>query len=107
MAGGEGASAVTDDQGKFRLAGLDPSHAFLVVRREGFRIDGRLLAVGKDQVEVVLARFDELAARPLKTLSSPIPLEERRRLARRVLEPFLIKVLARGKDSPKAWALHR
>ena len=53
----------------------------------------------------MLARFDEPAARPLTTLGSPIPLEERRRLARRVLEPFLVKVLARGKDSPKAWAL--
>jgi len=105
VAGGESASAVTDEQGRFRLAGLAPSQTFLIVRRDGFRIDGRMLDKGERDVEVVLARFDEPAARPMTTLGSPIPLEERRRLARRVLEPFLVKVLARGEDSTKAWAL--
>ena len=105
VAGGESASALTDDQGKFRLVGLNPDRSFLVVRRDGFRIDGRLLGAGDAEIEVVLARFDEPAARSMTTLSSPIPLEERRRLARRVLEPFLVKVLAKGKDSPKLWAL--
>ena len=56
-------------------------------------------------LKVVLARFEEPAARPMTTLSSPISLDERRRPARRVLEPFLVKVLAKGKDSPKLWAL--
>ncbi len=94
VAGGESASAVTDEQGKFRLVGLAPSHSFLVVRRDGFRIDGRLLEAGEEKVEVVLARFQEPATRPLTTLGSPLPIEERRRLARRVLVPFLVKVLA-------------
>ncbi len=105
VAGGESARAVTDERGKFRLVGLAPSRSLLVVRRDGFRIDGRLLDAGEGAFEMVLARFEEPAARALSTLGSPIPIEERRRLARQVLEPFLVKVLAKGEDSPKAWAL--
>ncbi len=105
VAGGESAPAVTDEQGNFRLVGQAPSRSFLVVRRDGFRIDGRLLEAGEEKVEVVLARFEEPATRPMTTLGSPLPIEERRRLARRVLEPFLVKVLAKGEDSPKSWAL--
>ena len=105
IAGGQGASSLTDEQGRFRLDGLAADRSFLVVLRDGFRIDGRVIGERESEVEVVLARFDEPATRPLTTLSSPIPLDERRRLARHVLEPFLVKVLAEGRDSPKSWAL--
>ncbi|QEH35013.1 hypothetical protein OJF2_35580 [Aquisphaera giovannonii] len=105
VAGGSGVSTATDDRGAFRLDGLPPGPAMLVVRRDGFRIDGRLVGEAEGPVEVTLARFDEPAASAMTTLPSPIPVEERRRLARRVLDPFLTRVLAKGKDSPKSWAL--
>lgn len=105
VAAGEEAATLTDEQGKFRLAGLDPTRSLLVVRRDGYHIDGRLQSAGQNAPEVVLARFDEPAARPLTTLRSPVPADERRKLARRVLEPYLVKALAGGKDSDKAWAL--
>jgi hypothetical protein len=105
IAGGEGVSTATDERGAFRLDGLDAGRSFLVVRRDGFRIDGRLVGAGENEIEFVPARFDEPARRPMTTLPGPLPLDERRRLARRVLEPFRVKVLARGEDSPKAWAI--
>jgi hypothetical protein len=105
VAGGQSISTETDEQGRFRIQGLAADRSFLVVDREGFRIDGRVIDERESEVQIVLARFDEPAARPLTTLSSPVPLDERRRLARQVLEPFLVKVLAEGRDSPKSWAL--
>src|SRR5262249_42440564 len=56
IAAGESASATTDAMGKFRLIGLTSSRPLLVVRAEGYRIDGRLLADGGGAVEAVLSR---------------------------------------------------
>ncbi|WP_165223966.1 carboxypeptidase-like regulatory domain-containing protein [Aquisphaera insulae] len=105
IAGGGGVSAATDDRGTFRLDGLPAGPAPLVVRRDGYRIDGRIVEGPGGPIEVTLARFDEPATAAMTTLPGPIPLDDRRRLARRVLAPFLAKVLAKGKDSDKAWAL--
>ncbi|MGC8641542.1 MAG: carboxypeptidase-like regulatory domain-containing protein, partial [Isosphaeraceae bacterium] len=104
LAAGQAISALSDSQGEFRLDGLEAGPTLLVVRRDGFRIHGRLLDPDVHSVGVVLARFDELS-RPMVTLSSPVPLDERLKLARRVLDPFLVKVLAKGEDPPKYWAL--
>jgi hypothetical protein len=104
VAGGETASAVTDNEGKFRLDGLALDHTLLIVRADGFRVGGRLLEAPEGEVKVALARFDELA-RPMRTLPSAIPDEERRQLARRVLEPFLEAALDKGDDLAKSRAL--
>ena len=105
IAGGQGDSRLADGEGRFRIDGLATDRSFLVVLRDGFHIDGRVIGDRQSEIEIVLARFDEPATRPLTTLSSPVPLDERRRLAQRVLAPFLVKVLAEGRDSPKSWAL--
>jgi hypothetical protein len=105
VAAGKGASAATDEQGRFRLGKLPRNPVMLVIRRAGYRIDGRLLAESDDTVEFVLARFDESPARTMATLPDEISDEERVRLARGVLDPRLVKVLSQGKDSDKVWAL--
>jgi hypothetical protein len=105
IAGGAGVAARIDPQGRFRLDGLPQGPALLVVRRDGFRIDGRVLGERDGEVEFALARFNEPPARTMTTLPSPLPLEERRKLARRVLDPYLVKVLAKGTDTAKSWAL--
>lgn len=104
VAGGENISAKTDEQGRYQLDGLAPGRTLLVVRRDGFRINGKLLGPDESSAGVVLARFDELS-KPMHTLGSPLPLDERRKLARRVLDPFLVKVLKDGRDAAKDWAL--
>jgi hypothetical protein len=105
VAGGEEAAVVTDEEGKFRLEGLGLDITFLIVRADGFRISGRRLNAPDGEVKVTLARFDE-PARPLNTLPSPIPIEERRQLARRVLDPVLEKALDKGTDNAKHEALN-
>jgi hypothetical protein len=105
VAGGDDAAVVTDDEGKFRLERLVLDHTFLIARADGFRIGGRLLRAPEGEVKVTLARFDE-PARPLNTLPSPVPAEERRQLARRVLEPVLDKVLDKGTASAKHEAVY-
>lgn len=89
-----GPSTTTDAEGRFRLDGLMPDQPFVIVHRDGFRIDGRLLEPGEDRVEITLARFDEPPTRTMTTLPDLLPLPERRKLARRVLDPYLNKLLA-------------
>jgi hypothetical protein len=105
LAAGRDNSATTDEQGEFRLGKLPRNRIMLVVRCAGYRIDGRLLGDNDDAVESVLTRFDEPPAQTMATLPDKISDEERVRLARRVLDPRLVKVLTQGNDSDKMWAL--
>jgi hypothetical protein len=105
VACGDDAATVTDEMGAFRLAGLAPDHSLLVVRRDGFRINGRLLGPAAGDVKFVLARLDELPSGRMTTLPGVLPLEERRKLARRLLDPYLPRVLDQGSESSKSWAL--
>ena len=60
---------------------------FLFARGEGFRFFGRLIKPGDRDITVELTRTSERPAREMRMLPDPIPLEESRALARRLMEP--------------------
>ena len=104
--GPEPASTRTDDAGRFVQAGFRHGPVFLFARGRGFRFHGRLVQDEVPQVEVVLTRETEQPARSMATLPDPIPPEESRALARKLLEPCLAFALSHGDDRRKYFALH-
>ena len=84
---------LTDVEGRFRLEGLSRARGFLFVRKEGYRFLGRTIEADLTAVEVVLSRVDELPARRLRTLLSPLPYGEQVKQARVLLEPRIQPIL--------------
>jgi hypothetical protein len=103
--GPEATSVRTGDDGRFSLAGFRPGPVFLFARGDGFRFHGQLVNEGASQADLVLTRETEDPARAMATLPDPIPAEESRSLARKVLGPCLESALAHGNDGGKFWAL--
>ena len=85
--GPERTSVRTDAGGRFTLGGFCQGPVCLFACGEGFRFFGRLIRPGNEDVMVELTRTSERPARAMKMLADPIPLEESRALARRLLEP--------------------
>ncbi len=79
-------SARTDASGHFVLGGFQSGRVFLFARGEGFRFHGQMLKPGDREVNVELTRSSERPRRELSTLSDPIPIEESRGMARRIME---------------------
>ena len=104
--GPEPASTRTDAAGRFALAGFRHGPVFLFARGRGFRFHGQLVQDQVPQVEVLLTRETEQPARSMATLPDPIPPEESRALARKLLEPCLAFALSHGDDRGKYFALH-
>ncbi len=103
---GGGRSATTDEAGRFRQVGARPGRSFLLARREGFVFGGTRNEGREDlPVELVLTRPGEPPVRTMATLPDPIPAEECRALARRVLGPYLKRAVAEGDDAAKSWSL--
>ncbi|QEH35537.1 Dioxygenase [Aquisphaera giovannonii] len=102
---GRSVRATTDAVGRFRLEGVPPAPTFLFASKEGFRFRGRMLEGPGAHATIELARADEPPARIMRTLPDPIPLDESRGLARRVLDPALKEAIAKGDDASKLWLL--
>jgi hypothetical protein len=103
-----GPSATTDEAGRFRLLGTRTGRSFLLARRDGFRFGGILIDGPDDQpIELTLSRPGEPPDRMMATLNGPIPEEESRALARRVLSPYLKRAVAEGDDPAKLWGLRQ
>ncbi|MFI5457341.1 MAG: carboxypeptidase regulatory-like domain-containing protein [Isosphaerales bacterium] len=96
--------AVTDLQGRFRITGIIEGKAILFARKTGFRFQGRPIDTEAGPAEIVLGRFDETPAAK-KTLESVLPHDQERALARRLLTPYVEKVIAKGTDVQKYQAL--
>ena len=79
-----------------RLNGVNEGPAFLFAQSPGFRFLGQLLGGKPGPVELVLTRTSEKPANPLKTRPSPLPHPAELALARRVLDPYVAKVLKSG-----------
>ena len=60
---------------------------FLFAHGEGFRFGGRLVKPGDHIITMELTRTNEQPPHPMRMLADPIPLEESRALARRLLQP--------------------
>ncbi len=88
-AGGPG--AVTDAQGRFALAGINTGKAVILVEQTGFRLQGWLVDPSSraDAGSLTLVRASEIPEKVMKPLADPIPPEESRALADRLLEPYV------------------
>jgi hypothetical protein len=85
--GPERTATKTDGDGRFALDGFREGPVFLFARRDGFRFFGRPVKPGEAEIAVELIRIGERPAQELRTLPLPIPQEESRALARRVVGP--------------------
>jgi hypothetical protein len=92
--------AVSDDQGRFQLPGVIEGKAIILARKEGFRFHGQPIDTAAGSVEIVLLRTDDNPA-ALATLPSVLPRDEELALGRRLLAPYVQKVMARGSDADK------
>ena len=91
-------STNTDSDGRFALGGFDPGPAFVFVRHSGFRFQGQLVPSSGADLRIELTRTDERPAREMRMLPDPIPIDESRALARRLLEPCWNAVADKGDD---------
>lgn len=91
FAAGGGTSASTDADGRFALVGLDPGKAVVLVESPGFRLRGRVVdpLAGEDAGVFTAIRTSEDPGPAMRPLPDPIPPEESRALADRLLEPYL------------------
>ena len=85
--GPERTAATSAPDGSFSLGGFRPGPVCLFVRGDGFRFFGRLVKEDESHVAIELTRTGERPAREMRMLPDPIPLEESRDLARRLIEP--------------------
>ncbi len=92
--------ALTDAQGRFRLPGLIEGTAILFARKAGFRFHGQPIDTEAGAADLVLTRSDE-ASPALKSLAGVLPHDAERALARRLLAPYVEKVMAKGTDIQK------
>jgi hypothetical protein len=96
--------ALTDSLGRFRLPGLIEGTAILFAQKDGFRFHGQPIDTEAGAAELVLTRSGEAQA-ALKTLAGVLPHDAERALARRLLAPYVEKVMAKGTDIQKFQAL--
>jgi hypothetical protein len=86
--GPERTATKTDADGRFALGGFCQGPVFLFARGEPFRFHGQLIKPGDQDIVVKLTRTNEKPPREMRMLADPIPREESRALARRLLAPY-------------------
>jgi hypothetical protein len=86
--GPERTTTKTDADGRFSLGGFCQGPVCLFARGEGFRFFGRLVKPGDGDVAIEMTRLSERPLRDMRMLPTPIPLEESRALAKRLIEPY-------------------
>ena len=82
-------ATTTDDDGRFRLAGIYEGAALVFAEKAGFRFGGAIVGPGPLPVTITLARDVEPPIARLATLPSPMARAEERALARELVEPLL------------------
>ena len=99
--GPERTSTSTGNDGRFTLGGFNAGQAFVFVRCDGFRFHGQLVKSDHREISIELTRTGEQPAREMHMLADPIPIEESRGLARRLIEPCWNAVVDKGDDVAK------
>jgi Carboxypeptidase regulatory-like domain len=97
-------SVRTDAAGQFALGGFKSGRVMLFARGEGFRFHGQILKQGDREINVELTRSSE-RPRELKKLSDPIPLDESRGMARRIMERWWELAVAKGDENGKLFVV--
>ena len=99
--GPEPTATKSGPDGRFTLPGFRRGPVFLFARGDGFRFHGQLIRDGKGDVTVELTRTGEPPTRAMPMLTEPMPLEESRAMARRLVEPVWKVVVETGDDRTK------
>ena len=99
--GPERTATKTDAEGRFVLGGFRQGAVFLFARGDGFRFHGQLIKATDHDATVELTRTTERPSREMKMLADPIPREEARALARRLVEPLWETAGQEGEDNTK------
>jgi RNA polymerase sigma factor (sigma-70 family) len=96
-----GPSTLTDAEGRFDLPDALPDRTFVLVQQPGFRFQGWPVdpTMQRKDLRLTLVRTSEAPDRPMTVLDEPIPLDQARVLAVRVLEPYLQGVPEKANDS--------
>jgi len=97
--GPERTATKTDGDGRFGLGGFRQGAVFLFARGDGFRFFGHLVKPGEGGITVELTRTSERPTREMRMLPEPIPLEESRALARRLIEPCWEAAVAKKNEN--------
>lgn len=84
----------TAADGSFRLDGYRPGKAFVFERKPGFRFHGQLIDINQPMITLTIARTTDPRDERMKTRPSPVDDSERKKLARRLIEPYVDKVIA-------------
>jgi CarboxypepD_reg-like domain len=102
-----GPATATDPQGRFTLAGINQGKTVILVQQTGYRLQGWLIdpLAHAEVGPFTLLRTSEAVEPVMKPLAEPIPAEESRALANRLLEPFLHDGMEKGDDHPKLDAI--
>jgi hypothetical protein len=103
--GPERTTTQTDGDGYFSLGGFHQGPVFLFARGPGYHFQGQLVKTTERNVTVELTRLSARPAREMTMLPDPIPHEESRALARRLVEPLWETAGKSGEDSEKYNAL--
>ncbi len=103
--GPERTTTRTDADGRFLLGGFRQGTVFLFARCEGFRFHGQLVKADESDFTIKLTRSSERPVRRMRMLPEPIPLEESRALARRLIEPYWKAAVEKGNVSAQRMAL--
>ena len=90
--------ATTDADGRFRLVEVPDGHAFLFAEAEGFRFDGREIDPKAGPFDLALTRLGEVPGASMAT--QPRSTAEMD-LARRVMAPYVDRVLSEGDQSTR------
>ncbi len=100
-------STTSDGQGRFELAGVRAGRTFVLAERAGFRFQGWPVdaAAQSDGLELTLARENEEPERKITPAAEALSDQELKVLARRLIEPYIGKVLETGSDFERMTAL--
>ncbi len=79
-------SVRSDSSGRFTLGGFQTGTVFIFARDQEFRFHGQILKPGDREITIELTRASERPLRELTKLPDPIPIEESRAMARRIME---------------------
>ena len=86
----------SDDQGRFRLAGVLEGPAVVFAQKGGFRLQFHPIDDGAIPIRVTLARTSEPPAATFRTSAPALPAGEEETLSRRLIQPYAERVVAEG-----------
>jgi hypothetical protein len=85
-----------DAGGRFRIEGGRARRSLLFVEADGFRFFGRVIEPGTASVSIALTRSEERPTGSMTTMPPPLPRADERALSRRLVLPYVERILEEG-----------